>query len=340
MKYVYFNNSKLVSVTNIETGAVTQFFSDDPRFNSALDMIKMGDYEGVENMNTKVAIQNFVGLSDRTDVVVSIKDNMGMVRVNGYETELSDVLVNKIVNMLADGFDAQPMINFIGNLYSNPSLTAVSELFLFLEASQLPITEDGHFIAYKIVREDYKDIYTGTMDNSIGQSLSMPRNMVDDNRNNTCSMGLHFCSREYLKSYGSNDQTTDRCMLVKINPADVVSIPSDYNNAKGRTWYYQVVGEVADGWRQELSERDFTESSVLEDDYFDELDDHAGVEVPQTPDLVWKDEYDTIANSPFYYNVSGKRWSKLGVGPVGRRAVKDALGVTYHDLDVYEDNVK
>jgi hypothetical protein len=32
-------------------------------------------------------------------------------------------------------------------------------------------------------------------------------------------------------------------MIVKINPADVVSIPSDYNNAKGRACRYEVIGE-------------------------------------------------------------------------------------------------
>lgn len=34
-------------------------------------------------------------------------------------------------------------------------------------------------------------------------------------------------------------------MLVKINPADVVSIPRDYNNTKGRCWTYEVVDEIA-----------------------------------------------------------------------------------------------
>jgi hypothetical protein len=34
-------------------------------------------------------------------------------------------------------------------------------------------------------------------------------------------------------------------MIVKINPADVVSIPSDYHNAKGRACRYEVIGEHA-----------------------------------------------------------------------------------------------
>jgi hypothetical protein len=53
-------------------------------------------------------------------------------------------------------------------------------------------------------------------------------------------------------------------MLVKVNPADVVSIPSDYNNAKGRAWKYEVVGEMnATEWRKMLANADFTAASVV-----------------------------------------------------------------------------
>jgi hypothetical protein len=67
----------------------------------------------------------------------------------------------------------------------------------------------------------------------------MPRNKVDDNQNNTCSYGLHFCSEGYLKHFGGA-----RTVIVKINPRDVVSIPNDYNQTKGRTCRYEVIGEV------------------------------------------------------------------------------------------------
>jgi hypothetical protein len=35
-----------------------------------------------------------------------------------------------------------------------------------------------------------------------------------------------------------------RTVIVKINPADVVSIPTDYDNSKGRACRYEVIGEV------------------------------------------------------------------------------------------------
>jgi hypothetical protein len=108
-----------------------------------------------------------------------------------------------------------------------------------LEKNNLPITSDGHFLAYKKVRKDFKDCHTGTMDNSVGKIVEMERHEVDDNANNTCSNGLHFCSKEYLNHFGG-----ERTVIVKINPADVVSIPTDYDFSKGRACRYEVIGEL------------------------------------------------------------------------------------------------
>jgi hypothetical protein len=111
-----------------------------------------------------------------------------------------------------------------------------------LEKNSLPITPDGCFLAYKKVRNDYLDIHSGTMNNSVGQVVSMERNEVDDDKDRTCSAGLHFCSQDYLPHFGNGYD--NRVVILKINPRDVVSIPSDYNNAKGRACRYEVVGEI------------------------------------------------------------------------------------------------
>jgi hypothetical protein len=143
--------------------------------------------------------------------------------------------------MLQDGFPVEPLVAFMENLMTNPSKRAVDELYGFLEKNSLPITPDGHFLAYKKVRQNYFDCHTGKMDNSVGKVVEMERNEVDDNKDQTCSAGLHFCSQEYLPHFGGGDS---RVVIVKINPRDVVSIPVDYNNAKGRACRYEVIGEV------------------------------------------------------------------------------------------------
>jgi len=132
------------------------------------------------------------------------------------------------------------MVQFMENLYQNPSKRAVTELYGFLEKGNLPITPDGHFLAYKKVRADYTDVHSGKFNNSVGQVVEMERHDVDDNKDNTCSTGLHFCAMSYLSCFGG-----ERTVIVKINPADVVSIPSDYNDAKGRACRYEVIGELA-----------------------------------------------------------------------------------------------
>jgi hypothetical protein len=148
--------------------------------------------------------------------------------------------------MYKEGFAIAPLEQFIDNLMENPSKRAVDELYGFLEKNTLPITDDGCFLAYKKVKADYKDVYSGTIDNSVGQNVSMPRNKVNDDANQTCSDGLHFCSIDYLKHFGG-----ERIVILKINPRDVVSIPVDYNNAKGRCCAYYVIGEVEDAYRPE-----------------------------------------------------------------------------------------
>jgi hypothetical protein len=199
-------------------------------YQKVVDAIKAGDWEAVKDaIEPKKIVLNY---------------GKGNVSIQG-ETlfwkgkELHTTLAVKMIDMLREGFPIEPMVMFMDNLYQNPSKRAVDELYGFLEKGNLPITPDGHFLAYKKVREDYKDCHTGTMDNSVGQIVEMERYNVDDNKDNTCSTGLHFCSKDYLNSFGGA-----RTVIVKINPRDVVSIPSDYNQTKGRACRYEVVGEI------------------------------------------------------------------------------------------------
>lgn len=164
---------------------------------------------------------------------------------------LHNVLADRILRLKREGYDISPLKAFLENLMQNPSKRAVDELYTFLEQCDLPITRDGHFIAYKMVRHDFKDIYTGKMDNSPGAVVKMRRNEVDDRKENTCSDGLHFASRRYVETggYGSIERG-HRLVAVKINPRDVVSIPVDYYYSKGRCCEYLVLKEL--DWNEHL----------------------------------------------------------------------------------------
>jgi hypothetical protein len=152
----------------------------------------------------------------------------GQIFVNGQPVH--EVLSRKILKFQAEGLPHQPLVKFAANLQKNPSFRAVNELFQFLEKNDHPITDDGNFIAYKKVREDFKDVHTGTFDNSPGQVVEMPRNQVNENSAETCSHGLHAANYAYASSFYSGGLMLE----LEINPADVVSIPVDYDQAKMR----------------------------------------------------------------------------------------------------------
>lgn len=160
---------------------------------------------------------------------------------------MHDALSTRMLSMFTEGFDIKPMIRFMENLHKNPSARSVEQLYSFLERNTLPITDDGCFLAYKKVRTrangDMYDIHSNTIRNNVGDTPSMPRNRVNNNPDQTCSYGLHFCSMSYLGHFGSSH---DPIVVVKVNPADVVSVPTDYNGAKARCCKYEVV-EVVKG---------------------------------------------------------------------------------------------
>jgi hypothetical protein len=204
-------------------------------YGKIVEALKAMDWDALRDLvEPKKAMVNF------GNGYVSIVDN----KVFWKGQPFHNALANRMIEMFQDGFPIDPMVRFMENLMENPSKRSVDQVYGFLEKNNLPITEDGYFLAFKRVREDYKDIHSGTFDNSVGQVVEMERNLVDDNPDSHCSSGLHFCSESYLGSFGSSRQPV---MILKINPADVVSIPTDYNGAKGRCMRYEVVSQVGAG---------------------------------------------------------------------------------------------
>ncbi len=178
------------------------------------------------------------GLRQRSNGKITLEN--GVVMWNGQAVH--NALVDRIYKLIEQDFPFEPMLAFLENTLKNPSQKAVDELYLFLQANALPITEDGCFLAYRRVGADYLSIHPNPdgsrNSNKVGETVNKSRSECDDDRNETCSRGLHFCSIEYLPSYPG-----EHTMIVKINPADIVSIPYDYNNQKGRCCKYVVVDE-------------------------------------------------------------------------------------------------
>lgn len=237
---------KETGVTLFKDGGQYSAPSDFWSFSRILEKIKNKDFDGIEVLfTTDGAIEEVTAeveskLSTDLDNVKIIN---GEVFVDG--RKIYNSVTDRIIKMVTSGFDVTPLTNFLRRLLKNPSKTAVTELYSFMEKSDQAVDADGFIIAYKKVRNDYFDIHSGTVNYNIGNIVEMPRNEVDDDRANLCSEGLHFCSFSYLNSFGGSvTPGGSRLLIVKIDPADVVSIPADYNDAKARTCKMEVIGEI------------------------------------------------------------------------------------------------
>jgi hypothetical protein len=253
-------------ITACVNGAIFTIDSTHPNYNKALDAVKAQDWNAfLDHVDISRKVKDFVLNSD-----VQIVD--GIIVYKG--EPVHNTLTKRVISFMQQDLPFKPLLNFLYNLMENPSYRAVNELYDFLDVGELPITEDGFFLAFKNVRADYKDIHSGTFDNSVGSICEMPRYKVDEDKDRTCSSGLHFCSINYLPHF--SDSNGGHTMIVKINPKDVVSIPADYNNTKGRCSRYEVIGEYTENWREKLGrgENGFDNDLYSSDggDYEDEDD--------------------------------------------------------------------
>lgn len=265
-------------------------------FDLVLNAIKANDLDGLR-----------AALDIRSSIAESLNRVSDKVTINDGEILYGDrpvtgLVASRIFEMLSLSLDVKPMVRFIENLMQNPSNRAVNELFGFLDACSLPITEDGYFLAYKRVRGDYLDCYSGTMDNSVGNVLRMERNEVDEDSDRTCSHGLHVCSYDYLQHFSG-----DRIVVCKINPRDVVAVPKDYNNSKMRVCEYEVVDEipVVDYMpSKRLTDFYTNEYSNLQDEDFEDDGDFDGED--------WEDDWeDDDSNFTSLYDLDQSEYDGL-----------------------------
>lgn len=159
-----------------------------------------------------------------------------------FQSQMFDRLVDAIRDATPEQ-ELKCLFAFVRRALNHPDKLTSERIFDFARHNSIELTEEGLMIGYKKVRNDFKDIHSGTFDNSPGQVLEMPRQMVDANHNTECSYGYHFASKHYLPHFGSSG-TDDRVVRVLVDPADICAIPFGYKDSKCRTCKYIVLDEV------------------------------------------------------------------------------------------------
>jgi len=219
------------SVTVVMNGQTYNIGTDHANYKNIIDALRDRDYDTVYHL-----IDIGKTITEGSDGKLTVKD--GFIYNGDYIVDNS--LTRRILDLMRGDFPFDPLMKFLENLLQNPSARAIQEAYSFLDVNTLPITEDGCFLAYKRVRDDYFDLHSGTILNKVGARVEMERSKVNDDKDQTCSYGLHACSLSYLSEFCAGQ---GHIMILKINPKDIVSVPRDYNNSKLRCCAYDVIGE-------------------------------------------------------------------------------------------------
>lgn len=155
-----------------------------------------------------------------------------------YGVHLTSTIAKRIEKDAAEGTLDDRYIKFLVRLLRNPSAKSVEMLYDFMQANDIDILPDGRIKCFRGVTQlpdgSCVDYHSGKVLQYEGCFISMPRNFVEDNPEVACSHGLHCASAEYAKGYGVLTE-------VAVDPADVVSVPYDYDFAKCRCCRFEIL---------------------------------------------------------------------------------------------------
>ena len=149
-------------------------------------------------------------------------------------------LIEKIIKSIQEGDqNVNKYVFFLEDALRNDK-NSYNEMWDFIKHNDIKIHDNGAIIGYKkvTVGADGKlyDSYTHTVPNDPGTLVQMPRHLVNDNKSETCSYGLHVGSIDYVRNFSGN-----QIVKVLVAPAMVVSVPTDYNGQKMRCAEYFVL---------------------------------------------------------------------------------------------------
>lgn len=183
------------------------------------------------------------GEEDTHEVVAIVqKDNGTKTVIPG-----ADNLNTQLNSVLKSGNDVglKAMLSRLAAMPKNRN-HSVEDLLKFLKRADLPLTDKGDIVIYKILNKghgphglNFVDCHSGKVYQGPGARVQMSEDMVDPNRSNECSQGLHVARRSYLRQFGG---TT--CLLGIIRPEDVIAVPNR-DADKMRVCAYHLICELS-----------------------------------------------------------------------------------------------
>lgn len=259
MKYnLTYDDGEPSSIVVVAGGKVYPATADHPKF--AMIVAECKDWESRSNRlsEQKQRVARIVDLFDRAEAIGNrfaqlserVKVMAGRVYFDG--TAVDNALSRLIVKFLDAEQDFMPLVNFMEKIETNPNPHSREHLFRWLQKHDYSLCPDGDFTAYKAVKTDGKSSHSGKaivnnewMEGNIlwapGTVVEMPRDEVAFDPSRGCSTGLHVGNWQFASTFLSGPK---KMLSIKINPRDVVSVPTESNDEKMRVCRARVLDVV------------------------------------------------------------------------------------------------
>lgn len=266
------------SITVLIDGEMLSAADSHPAYDEIVERVKAGDESVADLFNLAEAVKKAFGaVTDR----VTVEQDAVYLDGEPVRGRIGDSLISLVTEEGVAG--ATGLAKFLEKLSNNPSHRSREQLFQFVEHNGITIDGEGNLMLHKGVQGDgeggYQSWHAGTafvndekivghIPARVGDVISMPRSEVSDDPNVQCHVGLHASTRDYAGSYAN---AGGAMLTMRVDPADVVSVPHGAGSEKLRVCRYEVV---------EVNTRDFTSAywrseseDVLEDDLYDDEDE-------------------------------------------------------------------
>lgn len=179
------------------------------------------------------------------DTIVAVNTQTGSVIPHAHKLSSQMKAASKLKDF--SGF-----VNFINRL--EPVLKdrghSAEDLMKFIEHGDLPIADDGCIVIYKRLKQKgntFVDVHSGNIKQNVGSYVFMRPGLVDPNRRQDCSNGLHVASLGYLSSFSGNVT-----VMAKVRPEDVFAVP-EYSHTKMRVCGYHILAVLPESLRTHVN---------------------------------------------------------------------------------------
>lgn len=205
------------------------FFQDEPEGIMELDLDAKDNAKFFNKDNIRISI--------------NASDEVSGVQVDG--KKLNTAGISALTKYLEHTIHTNNngLFNFIKRIVDMDRRNSVEDILKFMANSELPITESGDLLGYKILEKTakgYIDKHTHLVHQNIGDKVWMNPDQVTFDKNMDCACGLHIASLKYLHTYWGSDSVL---CLVQIRPEDIVSVPKSCDT-KVRVSEYHILDVI------------------------------------------------------------------------------------------------